>query len=399
MIAHLLKVLKDDANRTILQWIGSGVAALAVGAWAVFTYLHPSEPLNNKPEPSGPSVVIGKDVQAGRDVTINPTVTIGPDSREINAKLDRIQALLVEKLLATSTSQTVPGVKEAVTGAVQFAERGAQAGDPRLQQALDLLKQNKVAEAQALFQQVAEASEQAARRSNAEAAAAYRHLGAIALLHEPWKAREAYAKAAALDPDNPDGLYWDGWLQWSAKNLEAAEKSYRALLQLDGKGANERQIFWARSGLGDIFVARGNLPEALKAYGEARAAMERLASSDAGNADWQRDLSVSYEKIGEVLVAQGNLAEALKTFRAVHAIFERLAASDGGNASWQRDLSVSYNKIGGVWVAQGNLAEALKSYRASLAIRERLSLSDIGNALWQRDLGVSYDNFGDVLVT
>ena len=34
---------------------------------------------------------------------------------------------------------------------------------------------------------------------------------------------------------------------------------------------------------------------------------ERLAKSDPGNAGWQRDLSVSYDKVGDVQVAQGNL--------------------------------------------------------------------------------------------
>ena len=36
-----------------------------------------------------------------------------------------------------------------------------------------------------------------------------------------------------------------------------------------------------------------------------------FAKADPGNAVWQRDLSVSYEKVGEVLRAQGNLAAAL----------------------------------------------------------------------------------------
>jgi hypothetical protein len=49
-----------------------------------------------------------------------------------------------------------------------------------------------------------------------------------------------------------------------------------------------------------------------------------------------------------VLVAQGNLPEALKSFRDGHAIRDRLAKSDPGNAGWQRDLSVSYEKIGNV---------------------------------------------------
>ena len=88
-------------------------------------------------------------------------------------------------------------------------------------------------------------------------------------------------------------------------------------------------------------------------------------------------------------VAQGDLAGALKSYRDSLAIRDRLAKSDPGNAGWQRDLSVSYDKVGDVQVAQGDLAGALKSYRDSLAIRDRLAKSDPGNAgLAARSVGV-----------
>ena len=119
--------------------------------------------------------------------------------------------------------------------------------------------------------------------------------------------------------------------------------------------------------------------------------LERLAKADPSNAGWQRDLSVSYDKVGDVLVAQGNLTEALKSFRDGLAIRERLAKADPDNAGWQRDLSVSYNKVGDVLVAQGNLTEALKSFHDGLAISERLAKADPSNAGWQRDLTVSYE--------
>ena len=82
--------------------------------------------------------------------------------------------------------------------------------------------------------------------------------------------------------------------------------------------------------------------EALKAYRDGLAIAERLAQADPGNADWQRDLSVAYDKIGDVLVAQGNLPEALKAYRdepGDHA--SGWPQADPGNAGWQRDLSVS----------------------------------------------------------
>ena len=60
--------------------------------------------------------------------------------------------------------------------------------------------------------------------------------------------------------------------------------------------------------------------------------------------------------------AQGDLAGALKSYRDGLAIRERLAKSDPGNAVWQRDLAVSFDRVGNVQVAQGDLAGALKSY-------------------------------------
>ena len=96
--------------------------------------------------------------------------------------------------------------------------------------------------------------------------------------------------------------------------------------------------------------------------------------------------------------AQGDLAGALKSYRDGLAIAERLAQSDPGNAGWQRDLSVSYEKAGNVQMAQGDLAGALKSYSGSLAIAERLAQSDPGNAGWQRDLAVSYAKLAEYTV-
>ena len=101
--------------------------------------------------------------------------------------------------------------------------------------------------------------------------------------------------------------------------------------------------------------------------------------------------------LGDVLVAQGNLDEALKSYRDSLAIVERLAASDRSNSGWQRDLTVSHNRVGDVLVAQGKLDEALKSYRDSLAIVERLATSDRSNSGWQRDLAVSYSKIAAVL--
>ena len=87
---------------------------------------------------------------------------------------------------------------------------------------------------------------------------------------------------------------------------------------------------------------------------------------------------------------QGNLTAALESYQASLAIRERLARADPGNAGWQRDLSVSHEKIGDVLRAQGNLTAALESYQASLAIAERLARRRPGQCrLAARPVGVA----------
>jgi tetratricopeptide (TPR) repeat protein len=144
--------------------------------------------------------------------------------------------------------------------------------------------------------------------------------------------------------------------------------------------------------------AQGDLDGALKSYRDALAIVDKLAKQDPGNAGWQRDLSVSYEKVGDVQSAQGDLDGALKSYRDSLAIREKLARQDPGNAGWQRDLSVSYQSIGYVQENQGDFATAAETYRKSLSIFEKLARQDPANALWQGDLGWNCWAIGRTLI-
>ena len=105
-----------------------------------------------------------------------------------------------------------------------------------------------------------------------------------------------------------------------------------------------------------------------------------------GNAGWQRDLSVSDNKVGDVLAAQGNLPEALKSFRDGHAIAERLAQADPGNAGWQRDLSVSYAKLAVVYRTSQQAAEAREALVAGRSVIAPLVARFPDQARWKQDL-------------
>ena len=92
---------------------------------------------------------------------------------------------------------------------------------------------------------------------------------------------------------------------------------------------------------------------------------------------------------------------SLKAAREQHVLpktnAQRLLALEAGNAEWQRDLSVSLNKLGDLTVAQGNLPEAQRLFGDSLRIAQRLAESDPGNAAWQRDVWVSHWRVANVL--
>ena len=126
--------------------------------------------------------------------------------------------------------------------------------------------------------------------------------------------------------------------------------------------------FWFLTDQGDIARVHTTLVDAWRDYEEAQRLAQRLTEGDPTNTGWQRDLSVSYDRLGDVAVDQGKLEEAAKAYGESLAIFKKLAEGDPTNTGWQRDLSVSYDKLGDVAVAQGKLEEAAEAYGESLAI-------------------------------
>jgi tetratricopeptide (TPR) repeat protein len=71
--------------------------------------------------------------------------------------------------------------------------------------ALQELEQGNTDKAKAIFAEVLRSKEAEGRQANKEAAAAARHLGALAYMNNPKEALAAYQKAVQLDPDNADG--------------------------------------------------------------------------------------------------------------------------------------------------------------------------------------------------
>jgi len=225
------------------------------------------------------------------------------------------------------------------------------------------------------------------------------------------EARNLYTEILAVEPDWPEALHGafgfhvdQGDLTRVRTTLAEVRKEYEGAHRIatrlttsdPGNTEWQRDLSVSYEKLGDVAGAQGQLEAAAQAYRDSLELAKRLVANSPRNTQWQRDLSVSYEKLGDVAGAQGQLEAAAQAYRDSLGIRKQLAASDPSNTQWQRDLSVSYEKLGDVAGAQGQLEAAAQAYRDSLGIRKQLAVSDPSNAQGQRDLYVSYWRLADL---
>ncbi len=132
------------------------------------------------------------------------------------------------------------------------------------------------------------------------------------------------------------------------------------------------------------------------AEADLRVALKNI-EQDPGNADHQRDVAISHDKVGDILEAQEDLGAALDHFLQSLEIFQRLAVQDTRNADHQRDVAISHDKVGNVLRIQGDLGAALEHFQQYQEIFQRLVKQDPSNFAWHQDLYISHIRIGEVL--
>jgi len=153
--------------------------------------------------------------------------------------------------------------------------------------------------------------------------------------HKPDEALEAYQKAAALTPKDPEPHLASGLLQERLKNFPAAEAEYKQVLALDPPSTE------AVIGLTNIYMKSGRVAE-------AEPLLRQLAAQRADDAG-------IHLQLGRVLAAQGKNDDAAIELQTALKL-------SPGDLEAQRDLA-------DLLVQAGKLPEAEKSYRDILAGR------------------------------
>ena len=110
----------------------------------------------------------------------------------------------------------------------------------------------------------------------------------------------------------------------------------------------------------------------LKSYEDDLKIARVLADADPRDAQKQRDLSVSFEKLGDVFLTLGRTDDVLKSYEDGLKIRLWLADADPRDAQKQRDLMVSYYKLGLVDMRRGKYDAACGRFEAGIAVLDRL---------------------------
>ncbi len=116
-----------------------------------------------------------------------------------------------------------------------------------------------------------------AEKLGAESAEYWRHIGALAFLHDTRRALAAYEKAVTFDPGYPEGWRYLGELQFRLGDLAAAENSFATLRDFP----DDRSQSLGCMRLGWIYRVRGDLPAAEEMTTRS-SALSRTCAMDRG---------------------------------------------------------------------------------------------------------------------
>jgi tetratricopeptide (TPR) repeat protein len=150
---------------------------------------------------------------------------------------------------------------------------------------------------------------------------------------------------------------------------------------------------------GDLLRLRGDLQGALGFYRGSLALMEDLLRQDTASPLWQRELSVSRERIGMVLKEMGDIESALAAYNeAVQVRRALLSSGEGLNRdSLLRDLGVSLVNVGLLNATKDEMDGAREALSEALDIRKDLHERNPTNGKFQRDAAVAYGILARVL--
>jgi tetratricopeptide (TPR) repeat protein len=203
----------------------------------------------------------------------------------------------------------------------------------------------------------------------------WRHIGALAFLHNTQKALAAYTKAVALDADEPDGWRYLGELQYRLGDTVAAERAFEALRTLGTKSGSKQSESMGYLRLGWIHRRHGNLAKAEEMQLKALKLNEELGSKEG--------MARAYGNLGNIYQSRGELTKAEEMHLKSLKLEGELGRKEG--------MAADYGNLGVIYRTRGELPKAEEMQLKALKLNEELGSKE-GMARAYGNLGVIYGN-------
>jgi non-specific serine/threonine protein kinase/serine/threonine-protein kinase len=146
----------------------------------------------------------------------------------------------------------------------------------------------------------------------------------------------------------------------------------------------------------------GNTAKSLQSYQKAKTLAETLARREPHNAQAQRLLALSYNKMADILAVTGKMADGLKSRQQALPIFQTLAQANLADAQAHIQLSRCYLKIGDdlgnpSYPNLGEPNQALPFFEQAMATAAALAQREPKNAQAHRYVYLSHERLADIL--
>jgi len=157
-----------------------------------------------------------------------------------------------------------------------------------------------------------------------------------------------------------------------------ATKALQYAASLDPHGLSVSELVRgseALNQLGEVRIAQGRIPDAIRAYDRSRALTSEAVTRTPDDNNAQFASGQSEFGAGNSLRLYGNLPEALRHMRAYMSIGELLARREPGNEKYQMERAYGHSAVASVLEAQGDLKGALEHLRVTVDVKRSMAMA------------------------
>ena len=191
--------------------------------------------------------------------------------------------------------------------------------------------------------------------------------------------------------DHAQNTFWMGDLARRRGQIGQAEAAYREyrrladrMVALDPNNLKWRmEVQYARENLGIVLMNQRRFDEAARQFQGMIGPMQSLASVDAGNADYQSELSNGLGWLADAQKALGQFDAAIGVRERQVALLDRLIAGGASGVTFQQQLIPAHQALGVLFTWQGEEQRAIDEFRVALNQASRLIAVEPGNSYWK----------------